>query len=59
MRSFLILDGDNCTFEECLVVFGLVVVSTPAVGLAGATVLYENGVWGRVAHGTSVFLLKL
>ena len=55
MRSFLILDGDNCTFEECLVVFGLVVVSTPAVGLAGATVLYENGVWGRVAHGTSVF----
>ena len=50
---------EKSTFEECLVVFGLVVVSTPAVGLAGATILYENGVVGWVAHGTSVFLLKL
>ena len=40
-------------------IFGFVVVGTPAVGLAGSAVLDVYCVGGLTAHGTSVFLLKL
>ena len=43
------------TFEKGLMILSLIMVSTPAMSLAGATVFDINDILRWTAHGTSVF----